>query len=57
MPELTDEDAIRLAVEYYSKKFRPEDAVRIVALLSKVDVAGLIQFAFEQGVQNERGSK
>ena len=59
MPELTENDAVRLAVEYYEKErgFKFQDAVKLTSLLAKVDIVGLIQHAFEQGVWNERGSK
>ncbi len=54
---LTDRDAIHLMFEYYVKKFEPKDIVRLVALLSKADAVGLVQFVFEAGMQNERGMK
>ena len=54
---LTDKDSISLMLEYYGQKFEPKDTACLVALLSKADVIGLVQFVFEQGVQNERGSK
>jgi len=47
-PEINEQDAIRLAVEYYEKRFPFKDAVRIVAILSKIDIAGLIIYAFNQ---------
>ena len=51
MPELTDENAIRLAIDYYEKQrgFRFEDTVRLVGILAKAGIVGLIQHAFSQG--------
>ena len=59
MPELTDIDAIRMAIDYYEKQrgFRFTDAVKITALLAKADAVGLIQYAFNQGVISERAKK
>jgi len=54
---LTDRDAISLMLEYYGQKFEAQDTARLVTLLSKADVVGLVQFVFEAGVANERGSK
>jgi len=44
-------------LEYYGQKFEAQDTARLVALLAKADVVGLVQWVFEQGIQNERGSK
>ena len=52
---LTDRDAISLMLEYYGQKFQAKDTARLVALLSKVDIVGLVQYVFERVVANERG--
>ena len=57
MPALTEKDALRIAREYYGKTFTQADAVRIVAILIKVGIAGLIQYAYEEGVLDEIGEK
>ena len=47
MPELTDDAAIRLAVDYYHKQrgFQFKDAVRLVSIMAKAGIVGLIQHA------------
>ena len=50
MPNLTAEKALEIALEYYSKKYTYEDAKILVDILTKVDIAGLIQCAYEKGV-------
>ena len=65
MLTLTENDALRIAKEYYGKAFTQEDAVRIVATLANFtikatgfELAGLIQYAYEyaydRGVLDER---
>ena len=51
MPELTENEAIRMAVEYYEKEkgFAFNDAVKVVSILAKVGIARLIQHAFNAG--------
>ena len=51
MPELTDDDAITMAVEYYEQErgFLFSDAVRLVSILTKAGIVGLIQHAFNAG--------
>mgnify|MGYP001615381456 CR=1 FL=1 len=57
MPELNDDDAIRMAVQYYKKErgFALNDAVRLVEILAKAGIIGLIQFAFNAGARDAKG--
>ena len=57
MPELSDRDAISLMLEYYGQTLPAKDTARMVALISKADTVRLVQFAFEQGVQNANKTK
>ena len=60
MAELDHDDAIRMAVDYYEKLYPTLDikhVFRLVSLLAKCNIAGLIIYAFEQGVNSERGEK
>ena len=41
--------SINLMLEYYGKRFSPQDTARLVAILSKADVLGLVKYAYEQG--------
>ena len=54
MSDLTDlkeyRHSINLMLEYYSKQFPGQDMARLVAILSKADVLGLVKFAFDKGV-------
>ena len=50
MPELTEQDALKIAREYYQRQFGQKDANRIVEILIKVDMAGLITHAYETGL-------
>ena len=52
MPEISQGDALRMAVEYYEKRFSFDDAVKLVGTLAKSDIAGLIQFVFDQAVKD-----
>lgn len=54
MPELTRADAVKLIFEYYNQRFKPEDAVKVVVLLGKIDIDGLVIYAFNAGVSAER---
>ena len=49
-PELTEEDAINMIIKYYGKKFDTENINTLLALLIKIDIPGLVAYAFNAGV-------
>ena len=57
MPKLTDRDAIDLMLKYYGKKFTAHDTALLVSALSKVEVVGLVKYAYEQGNSVNKGEK
>ena len=50
MPEINEDDALILTREYYEKQFGFNSAVKIVTILAKVDIAGLLQYVYRQAV-------
>ncbi len=58
MPEITEEDAMNIVRDYYSQDMKPdsESVIRIVAILSKLGIAGLVIYAFDQGVRASEAS-
>jgi len=57
MPELTEQDALQIAWDYYKRKFPPKDVSHIIATLVNVDIVGLITYAFNAGVRDAEGGK
>jgi len=56
MPEIDESDALKIAREYYTKTYgKPEDAERVVARLKFADIAGLVIYAYNQGVSDKEG--
>lgn len=55
MSELTEQDAMRIAMEYYTKRFTLEDTIRLTRFFIKCDIVGLIQYAYSQGVNDTKG--
>ena len=53
MTELTDHEALAIAKQYLAQRFTEEDARRIVAILVKCDLAGMIKYAYQQGQEQD----
>ena len=52
MPEITETDAVRIASEYYGRRFSEEDTLRLLCILIKVDVFGLIAYVYNSAVND-----
>lgn len=57
MPELTEQDANNLAIEYYRKKYGALGVAKLLLILAKVDISGLIIFAFNRGVKGSEAER
>ena len=58
-PELTEQDALRIVKEFYiwGKSLPDKYADNLINILAKCDIAGLVQYAFAQGVLAQKGEK
>lgn len=51
MPEINDEGAIKLALEYYCK-FTSLNAEKVVDILGRLDITGLLIYIYDQAVRD-----
>lgn len=58
MAEINEQDALQLAVEYFrGKNYPPEDIDRVLTILERVDIEGLIIYVYNQGARDSEAEK
>ena len=54
---LNEQDALEIVKRYYSRGMNPDSksVEQLVAILIKIDIAGLVIYAFNAGVASQKG--